>query len=505
MVRSIVPRQRGDEYQALKYWIHLCQLRTNDYVETVCLEHDGVSFVDDVVVTYKEPQLDRLTGYRYVCTFSQCKYHITQKGSFNYESLIDPAFIGTQESMLKQLYAAYVKLSGEYNNSFLLYIVSNWVWDPRDEMARHISDEHIRDSFFSGGPRSKAGEIRRAFSAHLSIEEHELLSFIKQLRFLLGKSLEGLIRDLDPLLKLANLKPINPNQTSYIYADLAWKLYAQGRNRFNRQEFEKMVYEERLVIEHSPDYSEISICSRKEHARRPRDVQAAHLDISNLFDKRFPNSESVWNREIPKRVSFFLQSGKVANLPQPIRLFFDCHLSIAFLTGFLIDPKYGIQMIPVQKSMATGYDEWPMPKSQKNGLWEMAVSRKIENEVIVGISVTHSVTNHLLPYLRTQDMDAFTFIELQPIGGIGPLAIRGGEHAWQLGFELRSMLSNVLHSDCTKLHLIYAGPVAFAYIIGNAIRYITNTIQLYEHDFEGTTSFRYYPSIQLPVEEKNLA
>jgi len=505
VVRSIAPRQKGDEYQALIYWFHLCQLRTNDYVETVCIEHDQVSFVDDVVVTYKEPQLDKLTGYRYSCAFFQCKYHVTQKGSFNHKSLIDPDFIGTQESMLKRLYNAYLKLSKEYNDSFLLYIVSSWVWDPSDEIARHISDEHIRDSFFSGGLKSKTGEICKTFADHLSIDEQELPFFIRHLRFQLGKTLTGLVKELEPLLKLASLKPIDTTRTSYTYDDLAWKLYAQGRNCFDRKSFERMVYEEHLVVEPSPDYSEISICSRKEHARRPSDIQAAHLDISNIFYKRFPNEESFWNKEIPERVSFFLRSEKVESLKQPIRLFFDCHLSIAFFTGFLIDPKYGIQIIPVQKSMATGYDEWPVPKSQKNGLWEMNIAKKIETEVVVGISITHPISNHLLPYLKTQNLDTFTFIELQPIEGVGPLVIRNGEHAWQLAFELRNILDNALSSDCTKLHFFYAGPVAFAYIMGNAIRYITKNIQLYEHDFEGTTEFRYYPSIQLPIEETKLA
>ena len=39
----------------------------------------------------------------------------------------------------------------------------------------------------------------------------------------------------------------------------------------------------------------------------------------------------------------------LSNLPQPIHLFFDCHLSIAFLAGHLISPKHRIQIIPTQK------------------------------------------------------------------------------------------------------------------------------------------------------------
>ena len=39
----------------------------------------------------------------------------------------------------------------------------------------------------------------------------------------------------------------------------------------------------------------------------------------------------------------------LSNLPQPIHLVFDCHLSIAFLAGHLISPKHRIQIMPTQK------------------------------------------------------------------------------------------------------------------------------------------------------------
>ena len=55
MARAIAAIRKGHEYQARVFWLHLLELRTGDFVESVCLESDGVSFVDDVVVEYREP------------------------------------------------------------------------------------------------------------------------------------------------------------------------------------------------------------------------------------------------------------------------------------------------------------------------------------------------------------------------------------------------------------------------------------------------------------------
>ena len=62
MTRAIAARRQGDTYQALLFWYYLLELRTSDYVDSVIIEYDQVSFVDDIVVSYRQPVLDRATG-----------------------------------------------------------------------------------------------------------------------------------------------------------------------------------------------------------------------------------------------------------------------------------------------------------------------------------------------------------------------------------------------------------------------------------------------------------
>ena len=134
MARAINAVRKGHEYQARVFWLKLLKLRTGNYVESVTLESDLVSFVDDVVVSYCKPQKDQLTGKKVIHELFQCKYHMTEDNAFNHENLIDPDFINCKQSMLQRLYDAYVRSVRRIRiqMQFRLYIFSNWIWDRQD-------------------------------------------------------------------------------------------------------------------------------------------------------------------------------------------------------------------------------------------------------------------------------------------------------------------------------------------------------------------------------------
>ena len=126
---------------------------------------------------------------------------------------------------------------------------------------------------------------------------------------------------------------------------------------------------------------------------------------------------------------------------------------------------------------------------------------KIDEDVILEISVTHDIQKQLRSYLSTQGYSELPHIRVAPIDGVGPYAISGGTHAWQLGYQLAAQLSERIPETCQTIHLFFAGPVALAYILGQTLRacqHITQPIQLYEYDFEGQRGPRtYYPSLRI--------
>ena len=307
MAKSIVARRKGDEYQAKVFWLKLLKLRTDDHVESVTLESDQVSFVDDVVVSYCEPIMEKPTSKRIVRDLFQCKYHMIQRDAFNHENLITPDFIKNKNSMLQRLYDAYVSLSEKLDpDAFRLYIFSNWIWNPQDAVAEHLHEEKLRSTFYEKGARSRVGQVRLKWVEHLSISEAELCVFLKTVRFNLGKNLADLEREMELRLKLAGLQPIDPMVTHNVYDDIAWKFLNQERNSFDRDSFDQMIREEKLIAPPPTEHSEISIQSFAQFARRPHDLQVAHLDLCEFFDGRFPKDDSCWKQEIPEQVSTFM-------------------------------------------------------------------------------------------------------------------------------------------------------------------------------------------------------
>ena len=503
MGKSISAPIKGYEYQARVLWLKLLELRTNGYVESVTFESDQVAFVDDVLISYCEPIKDRLTGKREIVReLFQCKYHMTQRGAFTHENLIDPRFISCKTSMLQRLYDAYLKLSEELGpDAFRLYIFSNWNWDPQDALAKHLHEEMFRSTFYEKRSGSVEGKIRSKLAEHLSISLKELRAFLNTVRFTLGKNLIDLAREMEPRLELAGLRPIDPTVTSIVYDDIAWKLLGQGRHLFDKDAFDQMIREEKLIIPPPTDHSEISIQSFIQFTRRPHDLQAAHLDLCGFFDDRFPKDNSYWKKEIPRQVLEFMLNDDLSNLPQPIHIFFDCHLSIAFLAGHLISPKHRIQIIPTQKE-GSNYALWQPSKSNINDdLWHLKVVGEIDRELILGISVTHQIQPHLQPYLEAEGLSSLPQVLICPTSGTYHNAVSGGDHAWQLGFQLANWLRDMLPDTCHKIHLFFAGPIALGYIFGHTLRHITPQIQLYEHDFEGQRGGRrYYPSLRIPYQ-----
>ncbi len=502
MAKAIIARRKGDEYQARFFWLKLLELGTDDHIESVTFESDEAPFVDDVVVSYGEPIKDRLTGKQVVQDFFQCKYHMKSGNAFTYKNLINPDFIYSKTSMLKRLHQAYLRILEELEtDTFRLYVVSSWPWDSEDVLAKHCHEEMLCSTFHEKGSSTKEGRVRSELIEHLSVSAEELSAFLNTIRFRLGENLIDLERQMKPLLKLANLQPIDPTVTHVVYDDLPWKLFAQGHHSFDEEDFNRMVEEEKLKVPLITKHSEISIQSFSQFARRPRDLQAAHLDLRLFFDGRFPKDDSHWKKEIPERVSALMLNEELINLPQPIHIFFDCHLSIAFLAGSMISPKHGISVIPTQKN-GSNFTLWePNTPQTDTPLWKFETSGEIGEELVLGISVVHQVQKEMEPYLKAQGLSKLPQILVRPIGGIGPKAVPDGDHAWQLGYQLDKQLRGMLPNTCRKIHLFFAVPAALAYILGHTLRYIVPVTQLYEHDFEEQRyKERYYPSLRVPYQ-----
>jgi hypothetical protein len=504
MAKAIKARRAGDTYQARVFWVHALEMATgaNGAIATVTFESDAVSFIDDVIVSYAVPVRDLLTATDVMIDAYQCKYHMTVGGAFNGANLCDPEFIGSDagRTMLGRMYEGYLALRARHT-PFRMTVVSNYHWDHGDPLAEHLHEGMLRASFFAGGPNSKLGQIRAKFESHLKIDAQELEAFLKTVRFDLGQGLSQLAKQMDPLLRLAGLRPIDLSKTQIEYDDLAWNLFNQDRNQFDRDSFHAMAVAEKLVVTAVQSEGELTVRSMVPHLERQRSPSGLLLDLTGSFEGRHPKKGSCWLENVPAQIGQLLRSKELASQPQPIHVYFDCHLSIAFALGNLFDPKKGLTLVPAQRSRRKGgYDLWAEPDSQETHLWDNATQGPPGEEVVLAISVTHDVNQHLTPSLEALGLGTLSRMDVRPKGGCGHSAVAGGTLAWHLAHDLRRLLGDSLPPATKKMHIFFAGPVAMAFLLGHALRGIAPQMQLYEHDFEGEQGgHRYSGSLCVPL------
>lgn len=492
-------RMQGDDFQMRYFWLRALELVTSDFVERVDLESTLVDVVDDVVVHYKDRGKQDINGF-FQIDCCQLKYHVSHGGAFSCNALLKPEFTRTTESLLKRLYRAYLKLK-PCGKSFRLRVVSSWGWDPVDPLAACLSSEgHFRAEFFDKGRCSDIGKKRALFARELGIGEHELREFFRTVRFEIGsRSIQSLNDHLCDRLRLASLQPLPPGQIHSPYDDLARKFLGQGLTSFNAASLMAELKQEGLFVTPDSPRGQITLRSRAQWVTKPLETQSAHLDLCRLFGERFPQRDEVWTEEVPAELRGFLTPDRLGHLPQPIELFFDCHLSIAFAAGSLLNPKCGLCLAPVQKVAGRGFEVWDCPTEVRKGLWGSVDPLPQAEEVVVAVSVTHDVRDHVAKYMALADLHGLPLLQLTPLYGVGPLAVADTCQAWSLGTEFSALLRAALPEGCRQVHLFYAGPAALAFIIGGTLGGLP-AIQLYEHDFEGGTKHElYYPSLLLPL------
>ena len=499
----VAARMQGDDFQTRYFWLRALELVTSDFVERVELESTLVDVVDDVVVYYKGPVKRDIDGF-YEIDACQLKYHVSQAGAFSCAALLDSDFSHTKQPLLSRLYGAYLKLKPG-GKAFRLRVISPWGWDQADPLAGCLSPEgHFRAEFFDCGPGTDIGKKRTLLAGKLGVGEAEVREFFRTVRFEIGsRSLHSLNEHLCDRLRLASVRPLPPGQLHSPYDDLARKFLGQGLTSFTAPSLTAELEQEGFFVAPVSRRGQVTLRSRPQWARKPLETQSAHLDLCPLFAERFPRHKDVWNQEVPTELRGFITPERLGDLPQPIELFFDCHLSIAFAAGSLLSAKSGLRLAPVQKVTGRGYQVWDCPPEALRGLWAPVEPLPPAAEVIVALSITHDLRVQVAEYAVHAGLNEFPLLTLTPLSSVGPLAVADAGQAWSLGTEFPALLRAALPKECRQIHLFYAGPAALAFIIGAHLGGLP-PIQLYEYDFEGgTKQERYFPSLALPLPVAN--
>ncbi len=511
MAETTTPRQQGDDYQARFFWLQACRL-FEDYskVAKVGYEVSDAKSFDDVVVYYHTPIVDE-RGAPVTADYYQVKFHVDQSGAFTWEALMDPQFIGASSvSLLQRLQMAQKKFA-HLGQGTRFYIVAPWTIHPDDQLGKLVSNSgnELRLSvLFNGkGAGSAMGKIRTAWRDHLQLSsDDELRRVLSPLRIKSNSEDMAALRErLNKQLQIAGMQPVEDGSRIYPYDDLIRKIRAAGQSVFTAAEIEKICQDEHLwrgkpVIERRA--TPIAVRSFIHWAEYLEDQTEAMLPLDSHFDNRRIREPRLWNEVVtPKLVDFL---GRTVRSGRPYQFYLDTHTSVAFATGYFLDPKSGVDVAIVQSTMsgkvlyhhdatvtAADYPGW--------SYYEETRQNANGNDVALALNVTYPILQDVREYVEHNVPSVGRIISLTILPQAGQSSVRDGTHALVLAQAAASMLKEkrTAQERSGILHIFVSAPNSLVFSLGRFARSF-GCCQLYEYEFEVNACGAYTPSITLP-------
>lgn len=505
MAQAPAARDAGTEYQAWVFWDEACRLfASHAKVAQVGYEHGDKRAFDDVTVSYSTSVPDNMGGY-VTADYRQVKFNVDHTKVLTTGSLTDPDAINASSiSLLKRLADAKVKVDQAGVKARFIFEATRPIAhdDPLAELVDKMHGGALRlEKLFTGGERSAMGKVRADWAGHLKLsDENELREILRPLRIVEAPpELQTRRRQVIDKLALHGFEVPGDDKTDSVYDVLIQKWSREGGlSSFTKESLEKLTKNEGLWrgVRWRTDRTDIGIRSFTRGSELLDDNTVALLPLESQFDGRRLRADKRWEVDIVPSVRDFIAANTKRGGAYTVHL--ASHASIAFLAGYQIDPKRGVDAAVSQPSRS-GLSLWEVT-SLPETLPPLNVSERpigTGPSVAAAISITHSIVNDVETYVKRASLGVDRILEIRvplPAGH----AVRDGAHANALAALIVNALKEKRSAQeraAQPLHLFYAGPNGLYFFVGQQSRGL-GTIQLYEHDFERAAD-DYEPSITL--------
>jgi hypothetical protein len=507
MSNAIIPRIFGDDYQACVFWLKACELfQEHTNVSKVAYEYDEYKAFDDVVVFY-DPYISDEFGNPIEADYYQVKFSVAHGDYFTYEDLTNPSFINASSiSFLQRLYQTQQD-NMRANRKFRFYLITTKHIHPNDPLKKLISNNggEIRFKDLSkGGPKSEMGKLRKVWMEHLHLSsEKELYRVLQPLRIETSSDkLEKKLSILDTNLICSGLKPVEKSKQTHPYFDLIRSLLKKQQKEFTKKTLQKWCQNEGLWVGFNRPHSstQIGIRSFYRWAGNMEHETERMICLGKYFQDRYITDTSKWEEKIVPEVFTFLSS---LNPDKMYDLQLDSHCSIAYLAGYFLDSKSGINIAPVQKS-GKGKEVWrpnDLQTEQDYLTWtesETIVDSQ-DTDVALAISVRHDITADVMHYIQQISIPASRILSFHVGNRPSAMAVKDGTHACLLADQIASRVGKRTFEERQgRLHIFFAGPNGLMFFLGQHGRGF-GASTLYEYDFNTRLPGAYQPSISFPI------
>lgn len=501
MGNAVAAREYGDIYQAMVFWKYAIQMFSNSDIKEIGYEYGAVKSFDDVVVFYQNEQRFRDT---YIdVDYIQVKFHMKQTDEFTMDNLLAPKFINAEKnSFLQNVVNAYRNDKIDFSRSrFTIY--SPWRIKSGDILSKlvdNVDGIFDLDELQKGKTeRSEMGGLRKKLCEKLLLTERELLDVLRQICI---KDGQEKFPDLKEILSREfshhGLQPWVDSMDTLPYCDLVRAWNRHGINIVTIDDIKSYCKKEGL-FNVTKDVTAIAVKSFTRHTEWLDDWANDILDLTDILDRRELRAGHSWG-EVFQSIEQFVRSKLDSAMEYHVAL--ETLLSVSFTVGRILNPKSGIKVIPVQKTL-DGHVNWKRDDVDEPEYSKFIISNQIlcdeSSDMAISIGATHDIKRDVQDYIESSGLKIGHYKNFL-LEDAGTDSIKDGSHAWQLAKQINSEI--IKRSGSLKrgtLHIFIAGPNSLMFYLGmQSMMY--GKVQIYEFDVNGTHENTYYPTISFPQE-----
>ena len=497
MAGAIRARNMGERWQALFFWLQAARLLQEDPAYDSVQFEEGPKGFDDAVVSHRGKGILDHAGRRVKNEHFQCKWHVGQ-GELSHLDLIDPKVIGASSVSFLERVRDAVRTGNETDRFVWVTPKQVAASDQLSALVGNESGEIILARLFDKtGPGSKMGRVRTAWTDRLGVDEDELKTLLSRISLKTGQpDLQALAEQVSLRLQAVGLKPIDRSKASYVYDDLIWRWYEQGKRVFTPTMLRDLCEAEDLFVSKQS--------SRALGIRtflHPIDDIVTRvdrlLDLTEHFEGRQIKNEHDWRYAIGPRIKSGLIEG--ARGVDALHLVIDGHFSVAIAAGRALNVKCGKHITLEQR---TGERHiWNLGPNSVDAAAHACETHVHEGEpcdnLVLDLSITRDIGPAVTHDLRKRGLETAPRVTIKPVAGPSQGAVRDGLHALSIA-ELAINASAAVQAKRdtpVTLHLYIAAPNAVAFTLGQ-VSTVFRSLIVYEWDFEQEHGGGYRPGIR---------
>ena len=358
-----------------------------------------------------------------------------------------------------------------------LFLITNRLATAGDPIMRMRDgrDGTIARRLALAGPKSCAGVARKRLAEHLQVCEKDVLLFLENLCFKLGKTNDDWIAMAMPYMFAAGLRHDESAVNLGIEIVRGW--VTGGIRKLAVDELHREVE----PLNRPDELPAASLLVQAIDQDPMPEAATIDLDWTSLFPgseprvRRLPSDQALWNDrfrpEVQKAAQTLRAQGHTNVLVRGYM-----RLPTWFAVGVVLGKTAGFQVASFQ-----GQTPW----SSEGILSEIAIEHIATNlgvgdGLAIGIALAFDLSTDVLTYLHEKQINVGDYVCLRPVRGANNQAIRNAAEARQWAYEVRDLTRHLVQEyRPNRIHLFLAGPHAAILLLGHLWDRIPTT-QLYE-------------------------